>query len=264
MRAPYSKEKIKKRKIIDKKGLMREMYACKDCDCESYPWCTKLGGLCRECIDLQNYVHKKPLRSKPGRYDTDKSEINNIAHTTLNYPFIKVIPTTLDGDCLYTAISIAFDKKITVKDLRHLVARYQTESTYNTYKELSSFMSEYRPIQPTKSLRDFRILIKKTGKDVGIGNCVWGDENTLQILSTSLRLGIIIFNEKGQYIQHIIPERTSTFNNTQPSRYILLLLNSGKSGNEHYNLLEFNRHVLLTEFEWKKMKNILSSQQTTR
>ncbi len=262
MRAPYSKDKIKKRKIDNKKDLMREMYGCKDCDCEKYPWCTYLGGLCRECVDLHHYVHKKPLRSKAGCFSTDPNSIKDTP--SIDYPYIKIIKTSLDGDCLFSAISEAFNGKLTIKDLRHLVARYQTRETFETYTELAGFMPEYRPIRAAHSLRDFRVLIKKTGDDVGIENCVWGDENSIQIISTCLRLGIMIFNEKGKFVQSITPERTSTFNDTKSSRYVLLLLNSSKAGNEHYNLLEFNKHTLLTEYEYSKMKNIISSGSANR
>ena len=256
MRAQFSKEKIKKRKILNKKDLMREMYACKDCDCESYPWCTINGDLCKGCVDIVRYTHQKPLRSNPGLYATQQQKRQ--PQSKIDYPYISLIATPPDGDCLYTAISLAFNQKITISDLRHLVARCQTNSTFETYKELSTFMPEYRAITGTRSLRDFRILIKKTGEDFGIGNCVWGDENALQIISTSLRLGIMIFNQKGKFLQQILPEKTTTHTNNRPSRYTLLLLNSGKAGNEHYNLLEFNRHRLLTDFEFAKMKNMIT------
>lgn len=257
MRAPPSKN-ISKRKIANKKDLMREIYSCKECDCESYPWCTFMGGLCRECIDLNTYVHKRPLRNKPGEYSIDrKSSVSR--EPKVEYMYLKMINTPLDGDCLYKAISMAFNDKITVEQLRYLVATHQTNNTFETYKELATFMPEYRPITGAHCLRDFRILIKKTGEDIGVGNCFWGDENALQIISTFLRLGIAIFNEKGQFIQQITPERTTTFNNITPTRHVLLMLNSSKPGNEHYNLLQFNRHTLLTPGEWSKMKNIISS-----
>lgn len=259
MRAPYCGDKTLKRKVLTKKHLMKEIYACKDCDCEQYPWCSYLGGLCRECVDLNSYTHKRPLRSKPGQYGIDKNEIAKNEITSIKYPRIRVIKTEKDGDCLYSAISLAFNGKLSVKDLRYLVATHQSEDTFHTYRELSTFMPEYRPIRATQSLRDFRVLIKRTGEDVGPTNCLWGDENALQIISTFLRLGIKIFNEKGQYIQEIVPERTMTFDNTIPTRYVLLILNSSKPSNEHYHLLEFNKHTLLTKLEWDKMKNIISS-----
>lgn len=259
MRAPSSGNKILKRKILTKKNLMREIYACKECDCESYPWCTFMGGLCRECVDLTSYTHKLALRSKPGKYSVDNLRNRERAQEPeIVHPYLKLINTPLDGDCLYKAISLAFNSKLTVEQLRYLVATHQSNNTFDIYKELASFMPEYRPIRAAHSLRDFRILIKKTGEDVGVNNCLWGDENALQIISTFLRLGIAIFNEKGQYIQQIVPERT-TFDNITPTRYALLILNSSKPGNEHYNLLEFNRHTLLTSSEWEKMKIIISS-----
>lgn len=265
MRAPPSGDKILKRTVLRKKDLMRELYACKECDCESYPWCTYLGGLCRECVDLTSYTHKRPLRSKPGEYSIDRSALSNenAENVEIDYPHVKIIPTPLDGDCLYAAISLAFDSKITVEQLRYLVARYQTPETFDTYKELASFMPEYRPVRATHSLRDFRVLIKKTGEDMGVNNCLWGDENALQIMATFLRLGIEIFNEKGQHVQSITPERTTTFNNTVPTRYVLLLLNSSKPANEHYNLLQFNRHTLLTKKEWEKMRNLISNSRSS-
>lgn len=267
VRAPYEKEKVKKRDLRSKKDMMREMYACKDCDCETYPWCVNkyIGGICRECFDLESYTHKKALRSKPGLYGVDKKEISKLlTPIKIEYPYIKLIPTPLDGDCLYQSISKAFEGKITVEDLRYLVAQCQNNTTFQTYKELSGFMSEYRPIRGANSLRDFKILIKKTGEDVGCNNCVWGDENSLAIISTMFRLGFMIFNEKGSLIQEIYPERTSTFSTRDPSRYLLLLLNGSKSGQEHYNLLEFNHHTLLRPEEVSQISNLLSSTNTTR
>lgn len=256
-RAPYDKEKVKKRNIKSKKDMMREMYGCKDCDCESYPWCINsyLGGLCRECFDLESYTHKKALRSNPGLYGVDRQ--SRVGRSVIDYPYIKLIPTPLDGDCLYRAISKAFDGKVTTEDLRYLVARCQSHVTFETYKELSGFMSEYRPVRAAHTLRDFRVLLKKTGDDVGCSNCVWGDENALSIISTMFRLGFMIFNEKGVLIQRITPERTSSYNDCKPGRYIMLLLNGSKAGQEHYNLLEFNRRTLLSEEEVKEIHKLL-------
>jgi len=258
MRAPHITSAPDKRKILSKKDLMREVYACKECDCEKYPWCVYMGGLCKSCVDLNTYTHKMPLRNCPGEYSTPRDTKNR--ESKIEYPHLEIIKTELNGDCLYSAISLAFEGKISVNDLRYLVAHHQTPETYETYKDLASFMPEYLPIKAAHSLRDFRVLIKKTGDDVGVQHCVWGDENALQIISTFLRLGIKIFNEKGQYIQQIVPERTNSFNNTTPTRYVLLLLNSSKPANEHYNLLKFNKHTLLTHDEWDKMKSILSRQ----
>lgn len=252
------KNKIKGRKIADKKALMKEMYSCKECECASFPWCSKFGSLCKECVDLSSYIHKRPLRNNPGRYAIDPESSHSIPNDNIDYPYIQVLKTSPNGDCLYKSISIAFDGLITVEDLRHLVARYQTQTTFDMYKELSKFMPEFRPIKGTSCLRDFRILIKKTGGDIGIGNCVWGDENSLQIISTSLRLGIMIFNEKGKFMQSLNPEPIYMHENTIPRRYILLLLNNSKAGNEHYNLLKFNNNTLLTDYEIQKMNKMLS------
>lgn len=260
MRAPYMNDVNHKRKIVTKKDLKREMYACKDCDCECYPLCTYMGGLCTTCMDLNTYTHKLALRSDPGEYGIPPNV--EIYDPEITFPHIKIIKTDLDGDCLYSAISKAFKGKITVNDLRYLVAKHQDDVTFATYRELSSFMPEYRLIRPLESLRDFRILVKRSGQDVGVNNCVWGDENALQIISTFMRLGIKVFNEKGDYIQQIMPEETRVYTNTQPTRYVLLLLNSSKPANEHYNLLEFNKHTLLTKREWEKMKQLISQKQS--
>ena len=264
MRAPYSEKNVEKRKILTKKDLMRELYACRECDCERYPWCVNLGGLCKECVDLNTYTHKLPLRSNPVKYANPSDCLSNIKQPKMTDINIKIIKTKIDGDCLYSAISLAFDGLITIEDLRYLVAINQTEDTFKTYKELATYMPEYRVLSSANSIRDFRVLIKKSGEDVGVENCIWGDENALQIISTFLRLGIKIFNEKGQYIQQIIPERTTTYDNTTPTRYVLLLLNSSKPANEHYNLLQFNNHTLLTYGEWNKLKNIISGGNRSR
>ena len=97
MRAPYCGDKNQKRKVLTKKDLMREMYACKECDCESYPWCSYLGGLCRECVDLNSYTHKRPLRNKPGEYSVDESEIKKSDIRKIDSPHITVIKTKEDG-----------------------------------------------------------------------------------------------------------------------------------------------------------------------
>jgi hypothetical protein len=256
-----------KRSITSNKDIMKEMYSCKDCDCGTYPWCSNRGGLCSECVDLTTYTHKKPLRKKPGRFgseDPEASPQDPDTYPEITYPYITVIDTPPDGDCLYKAISFAFDEKLTVQDLRQLVARFQTDSTYGTYRELSKYMPEYTPVKAAHNIRDFRILIKKCGQDVGCSMCVWGDENALQIFSTFLRLGIIIFNEKGQYIQKIVPEKTNTYPSHTPSRYVLLILNGSKPGNEHFNLLQFNKHTLLTPYEWEKMRNLRSGGRESR
>lgn len=249
LRSEYNSTTVKKRFIKDKKELMREMCACKDCDCETYPYCTTLGMLCRECFDVEKYEHKIPIKNDPGKYQitvSSKKEPPVITH-----PYIKIIPTPLDGDCLYKAVSLAFDEKITVEALRFLVATNQTEVTYGTYKELSTYMSEYEPIKASHNIQDFRILLKKTGEQIGCTNCVWGDENALQIIATQYNIIFVIFNEKGQHIQKITPANlTNSFN----GRYVLLLLNSSKQGNEHYNLLQFNNRKLITQYEWDKLK----------
>lgn len=258
-----------KRLITSNKDIMKEMYSCKECDCETFPWCSSRGGLCTECVDLETYTHKRPLRKKPGKFGVEDSEqssenSNSTDYPEITYPYIKVIDTPPDGDCLYKAISLAFDGKLSVQDLRNLVARYQSEGTFSTYRELAKYMPEYTPVKAAHNIRDFRILLKKCGQDVGCTMCVWGDENALQIFSTFLRLGIIIFNEKGQYIQKIMPERTNTYQNHNASRYVLLILNGSKPGNEHFNLLEFNKHTLLTPYEWEKMKGLRSGTRQTR
>lgn len=259
MRASYDEKQVSKRKIVTKKDLMREMYCCKYCDCDGYPWCVYMGGLCKHCVDLNEYHHKLPLRSRPGEYSSASRKTSKSPEIT--YPRLRIIKTDVDGDCLYQSISLALSGALSINQLRYLVSIHQTNSTFAAYKELSTFMPEYRQLHCIHSLRDFRLLIRKSGKDIGVKNCIWGDENALQIISTFLRLGIKIFNEKGQYIQEIIPERTSTFDNTNPSKYVLLLLNSSKPGNEHYNLMEFNHHTLLSHSEWEKMKSLISQSQ---
>lgn len=255
MRSEYNSLNVKKRFISDKKDLMREMCSCKDCECETYPYCINaLGKLCKECFDIQYYTHKTPVKNDPGRfhlYDNKNQRIDTPI-TPITHPYIKILSTALDGDCLYSAISLAFDKKITVEMLRFLVASNQNQDTYQAYKELSSYMQEYEPIKGTHSIGEFKILMKKTGEQIGCTACIWGDENALQIIATEYNLTFVIFNEKGQHIQKI-----NSLNN-QTSRYVLLLLNSSKQGNEHYNLLQFNNHRLITPYEWDMLKQTIS------
>lgn len=238
------------RKILTKRELMKEMYACKDCDCETYPWCTTLHGVCGECFDINEYKHKQALRQEPGKYAIDRNNIKN-KEPTITYPYIQKVSIPPDGDCLYKSISIAYDKKIDVKKLRCFVANKQTPHIYNTYKEISKSMKGYTPIEKINNLRELKMLIKKMGKDIGIRDCMWGDENSLQILVNIFNIQIVIFNEQGRLIQTITP----CDNNNTP-RYIMLSLNNQAPGNEHYSLLKFNNHALLTQNEWSYLKNI--------
>lgn len=255
MRSEYNSLNVKKRFISDKKDLMREMCSCKDCECETYPYCTNvLGKLCKECFDIKFYIHKTPVKNDPGRFHLFETQMSE---TPITHPYIKILSTALDGDCLYSAISLAFDKKITVEMLRFLVASNQNQDTYQAYKELSSYMQEYEPIKGTHSMGEFKILMKKTGEQIGCTACIWGDENALQIIASEYNLTFVIFNEKGQHIQKI-----NASNSNNQSRYILLLLNSSKQGNEHYNLLQFNNHRLLTPYEWDMLKQTISERKS--
>lgn len=243
-------------KINELQDLKRELYKCYKCNCNTFPMCVEIGcssELCDECFDLENYTHKLPCKSNPGRFQFSDKPPHSIKPPSK--PTISVINMPSDGDCLYRAFSTSFNNGITVDDLRYLVSRKQSVESFQAYKTLADWkMSEYSAIKGAKTLREFKNVIQYPGSKVGPQHCVWGDENAMRIISNAYRLGILIFNEKGSLIQTIKPE----FNRTS-KRYVLLRLNSRFQNNEHYDLLVFGGHALITYNELSKLKEILNS-----
>lgn len=264
-------------KIEELNDLKRELYKCYKCNCDTFPICICIGNtseLCNECFDIENFNHKLPCKSSPGKFQisstlTNESKIAStpdsgkssrtststpLGSSTVKNPSINVINMPRDGDCLYKAFSTAFNNGVSVENLRFLVSKKQSIESFKSYKTLADWkMSEYSAIKGAKTLREFKNVIQYPGYKVGPEHCVWGDENTMRIISNAFRLGILIFNEKNVLVQTIVPE----FNN-QTKRYILLRLNTMYPGNEHYDLLIFNRHPLINYFELSNLKEILN------
>lgn len=241
-------------KILNLKDLKRELYKCYKCDCATFPVCVDVlgcGDLCNECFDIAKYNHKLPCRSQPGRFKiADLPQPQQI----IKKASIKVSKMPPDGDCLYNAVREALKNGITVDDLRYLVSKKQSIESFRAYRTLAEWkMAEFSAIKGAKTLREFKNVIQKSGRRVGASRCVWGDENAMRILANAFHIGLLIFNEKGALIQTIKPEFSTA------KRFVLLRLNNTYPGNEHYDLLIFNNHKLLTHLELSKLNELLNS-----
>lgn len=241
-------------KINNLKDLKRELYKCHKCNCDTFPMCIDVGGcgeLCDDCFDVNRYQHKEVCTSKPGRFKS----LNTPTHTIkVKSASINIINMPKDGDCLYNAFRKAFSNGITVEHLRYLVSKKQSIESFRAYKTLADWkMAEFNAIKGAKTLREFKNVIQRSGEKVGANHCVWGDENSMRIMCNAFYIGVLIFNEKGTLIQTIKPEFHP------PKRFILLRLNSTYPGNEHYDLLVFNNHSLITYTELSGLKALLNS-----
>jgi hypothetical protein len=200
---------------------------------------------------------------------------NNPQNGKTNFYVVRSPP---DGDCMYMCISNALDQRVSVKDLRRLVSRKQTKEMYNTYMdlydmtnmELSSVdtcddargdtiddiaqtLPEFCTLEHIKSFDQFRHFIQLCGSEVGADKCMWGDENALKICSDEFGFTFAIFNEKGSIIQKIKPTTPaiSPAGQNMHERIVLLRLNGGSKGQEHYDLLKFNGDCILTIDKWE-------------
>lgn len=232
---------------------LAELTRCYRCDCMTGPMCTWQGEPCTECFDLSSYCHKNPDPREPGKHVRE-----HVAELQPEVPIvdarIKIIPTKPTGDCLYECIVIALNAlvlrniahtRITIDDLRSLVSRKQTEDSFHAYRALSHDQPEYLCLQQTKTLRAFQNIVRVCGRDVGAEHCLWGDENSIHVIANTYRLRIAVFNEKGKLAQFVKPESHT------PARTIVLRLNRSSPGEEHFELMQFNRHTLLYESEWR-------------
>lgn len=242
-------------KVTDVKHLKREIYKCYNCDCETFPYCIATGKdceFCDVCFDSKKFRHRMPDIKNPGLFLKD--QLVPEKKVSVTHKKITIVRMPSDGDCLYNTFVKALDCGVTVEDLRYLVSRCQTHESYAAYKYLAdSGVSEFKPVRATKTLREFKNIIQYTGQRVGAEGCVWGDENAIRVLSNTFRLGILVFNEKGKLTQSIKPEEY------KPRRWMLIRLNGAHPGNEHYDLLQFNRKSLLTEIELKALRSIISN-----
>lgn len=157
-----------------------------------------------------------------------------------------------DGDCLYEALAKALNhyivrEKLTIAELRFFVSQQQTQERFQSYKALEK---EYPAIEKTKTLREFKNVIQQCGSNTGPAKCMWGDENTLDIISNAYHLRFAIFNEKGRVIQTIEPKLPK-----RARRTVMLRINQSMPGYEHYSLFMFNQETLLLDNEWNWIKH---------
>jgi hypothetical protein len=257
-----------------------ELLKCYKCNCESSPYCTIGGELCLECFDYEHFQHRKPRSKFPGTFlkycrggeceTCTRTRTYNPSNGKMNFYVVRSPP---DGDCMYTCISNALNQKISVQNLRRLVSSKQTKETYENYMDLYDMtmatvnedgsvndegareLPEFCTLEHIKSFDQFRHYIQLCGSEVGTGECMWGDENALQICSNEYGITFVIFNEKGSIIQKvspifdevITPEKKKFFF----QRFVLLRLNGGSKGQEHYDLLKFNGDAILTIEKWE-------------
>ncbi len=239
-----------------------ELQRCHNCDCETYPICTNNGEPCDECFNLIHYVHND-VSNILGLFK--KQQQQQVQERSLKNCCIKEIPTNGDGDCLYESFSMGLNKYLTqspvatklieISDLRFLVSKKQTETTFQTYKQLQD-QQEYASLNNIRTLRGFKNLIQISGAEVGSDKCLWGDENSIEILSNTFKLKIAIFDEKGKLIQ-IINQHQTNFNHI-----MLLRLNRTYENHEHFTLLEFNDETILKQNEWIYLKKRLGIRMT--
>ena len=233
--------------------MKTEIAKCVMCNCETHPVCSVDGQVCKCCFDIVNFCHKRKNVEKPGHFK-DKGftpqqwQLSNDPPPPLivEFPKLEIEYADGDGDCLYTSISNALYKCVSKHALRRLVADNQTRATFESYKNIYT-----KELVQIKTLRQFKNVLKQCGSDYGAFNCIWGDENALQIISNDYLINFCIFNEEFNLISTISPQTEEIANGMEYSkRFILLLLNNGKSGQEHYNLLKFDRKRILSERYW--------------
>jgi hypothetical protein len=205
-----------------------------------------------------------------------------------------------DGDCMYTCISNALDQKVSVKELRRLVSLRQTKEMYDAYMDLydmthpvmndtndeyneynennenendrhshshintttgTTELPEFTTLEHIKSFDQFRHLIQLCGSEVGTGDCMWGDENALQICSNEFGITFVIFNEKGSIIQKVTPilDKIVPTNTIFCHRFVLLRLNGGTIGQEHYDLLKLNGDTIITLEKWEYLTKTITT-----
>lgn len=257
-----------------------ELLKCYKCDCIGKPYCNIKGELCDECFDYKHFCHRKPRSKFPGTFLKVKCSFDRCKKTAVyknNKKTFYVVRGPGDGDCLYTAISNAMGGTISVKDLRRLISRKQTNDMYKAYVELSKTTNEFQVVQQVNSFAQYRHLIQLCGSEVGPDQCIWGDENALSIISNEFGFTFVIFNEKGNVIQTITPSHNGdTCDNTNDvtnnkqcnkhakctvcvKRFVLLRLCGTDNNEGHYDLLKFNGHSILSSAMWNYLNDITST-----
>jgi hypothetical protein len=237
-----------------------ELQRCFKCDCRTYPICTWFGEPCKECFQPASFRHKRSCGDRPGLFENGPSasdartEDRPLIHTR-----VTEIRTSANGDCFYDCIAKALNRylnksvataEIGTAELRYFASRQQTQATFEAYRTASlANEDEYKCVARARNLRAFRNAMQQTGDEVGVENCLWGDENALQIVSDAFHLRILVFDQRGQMIQVIGQEG---FKHT-----LLLRLNRNKTGQEHFTLLAFNEQTVLVPNEWTWLKKHL-------
>lgn len=225
-----------------------ELNRCYRCDCKtrSTRVCTWQGEPCKECFSFVTYQHFLPNPAEPGLYvKVERPLVNRAIPRSLQ---ISEIPTDGNGDCLYDCIARALGTDtewVPIADLRSFVARKQTTDNFSAYKTLASQSEEYSVLSRVRSLRGFQNVIRRCGSDVGPEECLWGDENVLNIISTAYKVRFAVFDDRGKIIQIIMPEETIGEPHT-----ILIRLSRRVKQSEHYTLLSLNGQTLLQPSEF--------------
>lgn len=235
-----------------------ELCKCYKCDCETADCgiCTWFGEPCAECFDLTTYSHLQPNPRHPSRFLKNSHHPEKLRRS-VSHAEIEEISTDGNGDCLYECIATALSTtglhRISISDIRAFVARKQNDETFSIYKSLAgrtrsnTDFEEYQCLKKVRTLRGFKNVIQRCGANVGPDECMWGDENTLQVLADGYRLRFAIFDHTGNLIQIIEPNQE----NRSAVCSVLLRLYRHTVGNEHFNLLRFNNQTLLSQHEWE-------------
>lgn len=216
------------------------MDKCYNCLCLKSPYCSVNGYYCYNCLN-KDLSHKSPDPNKPGYFINDLQSYKSLKFNNnkflINNNF-KVIKTDKNEDSLYNAISIAFDNKITIDDIRYIVGDNQTEEIYQFYKNLALAEEKYKFMKNINSLDEFKLFIKRTGRDYTSNNCIFADENALNIISNKLKVKILILNNDKQITNIILPK----------SKYLLgciYLCLDEKCNLPYYKLLIINNQKII-------------------
>lgn len=236
-----------------------ELRRCYRCNCATYPICTWLGEPCEYCYCACNFCHLDPDPASPGLFKPATSSTPKNPPRFMRSMTIREVSTDGNGDCLYECISKALNRyvntsiatdPISVSALRNFVSRKQTNENFEAYKHTARASSNYDCLSRVHTLRGFKNIMQQCGSDVGPDSCLWGDENTLDVVSSAFCLNFVVFDEKGRLVQFIeSPE--------SPAHTILLRHYRHNDGEEHFTLLEFNEQTVLQKHEWTWLKKKL-------
>ena len=240
-------------------SVTNELNKCFMCNCEYFPFChiEGCGQFCDECFNVNDYTHSTnntlvSILDRNCVNDSNDVTDNVIYNDVLDLSKLKFksrkggftsVRTKPNGDCLYESISTAFNKKISIQELRNLVSNLQTIDTFTVYKLLSedeNDIKEYEIIKYIDTLDEFKHVIRRCGYEYGAKNCLWGDENALHHISNTLNVHFVVCDGRGNFLQKISPRSFC-------DQYIVLKLNNLKEGFEHFTLIRWNGESILTE-----------------